>query len=1803
MLKKLHFWLTALVLAFAVPAFAQRTVTLANYNFEDGDAIDNTVITYDYDSTANSTSYWNLQDVPSWTASTSKNGMAGAVFAYGDSIGLGSSSYYPPTTGPDGGEGKALGVVAVWSETAYYTSEEVTLAPGEYTVTIPVYNGSGTATITNLSGVNLADGTTYYASATTYTVGEWTVDTITFTLEDAATATVTLGYTSLGGGSSSNPHLFYDEVAISYEPVVVEVEEGDYYIQVDGEYKFWTRGGAWGTEAVKGEHGVVFTVISNEDGTYKLRTRDRYNATLDDYGYLSGPTGAYTDSYVDYAASWSFEEADADGTYYIVNSNSYYVNFTSYTYNDYSTYYYTSETSDLSSASTFTLLSEEEYATLIQQRIDESAAAAAAAAGLASVTTEEELEAVDLFTEEDCTESITDADCSAGSGWTLTGVGSNGGAWYNNGVLETWNCNGTARQTISGLDEGLYKLTAKAWSCPVLYCYTNTDSVSNVSYLFASTASSEAKKLITLHENDGTAALSPEISELAASTDSTFLNTLYIYVAEGEDLEIGYVQEGNCYCSWTIADDWTLTKLTPANVADITVTSIDPEESTEDDPYVTYTGLSSIQLQASETAYIGEESVIVKNASDEELSASLTKGRGAYVYVALDETITESGYYYVILPEGALVDYNLAYGGDSYGHINAADTLTYYVSVQEPEFYSDPASGDTISSLSTIEITCSTGYLDANYWASDDAVITDAEGDTIATISISDYSYNSDYTGVIYTLDEEIVKAGTYTLTFPAGVFAIDADSWSEYYDSVVVFTYIVDGSEEPAYWITADPEDGSTVKSLSTISITFDDYTSVLFSSTAYVYEASDYEENGTSATMVTYSNSSSYDGNTITIGLKADVTENGDYVVVIKSGKISLSTDGSTYTNTTEAIELYYTVKGVPTGMSVDPADESTIEELSTIVISFSDADTLIFTSYPYIFVYTDEDHSNLYYAEDATTSMGCTNSKGSYTVEGTTVTINFNYSATEAGDYYVRFPSGYFTVDGESIEEVILHYIIEDTSSDDGDDDDDDTTVTITGVTLASGGSYEGLSSGETVQFTIEPASSVGYAFYKIGTTEGGADLKSRSSLTYNSETGYWESEVYSDYTFESGETYYITVAAYATENDYNYGYDALAELSYTITGSGEASSLSSVTLTSLYPANESEIDTSEGDLSVLLAFSDKVNINSTTSFLNLGQGVTYAFSSITGDSSTTGEDGLEYSDYWTLVVSEAYYSIFTDGLTLTVVATDEEGNRVYDSALSQSEDADYTYFLISYYYASETEYLSTDALTITEEDGVVTVASTDGSALGLGSGTATLYDADGNVVAEKLDGESNFDWDNWTGGDAYTYDLSSYLTEDGTYTLVIPAGAITDSDGNGYDEITVTITIGEEEEEASVEDGNYYFKVSGEYQYLQRAGNWGTELTLGSVGTLFTLNNNEDGTFYLTTTDAVAAGSSNIYVTGPTSAYVDASSGAATWSLEDAGDDTYYIVNSNGNYLTGTYYEDTTYGYAYYYIGEATSDAPAFELLSKDEYLESLSARLDDQAAAAAEAAGLSATTVEELETAVANYYVGQETVDYDNFSAIYTNGATGIYAAAAISDPTIEVYNGCGGAEQTISGLTAGLYKVTVNAMSRAFLITSYYTTDDDGNTVATDLVDVSSDAAFIYANDAIDQTGFYTDYEGYLDVNSISDFTTAAEDGAYEKVLYVYVADGEDLTIGFQAPYRTNYEASWTITANWALYLITESEDEANATGISSISTEGTFEPTAIYSVSGQLVRTQATSFEGLNKGIYIVNGQKVLVK
>ena len=201
---------------------------LSNANFSEGDALEEGVCTYNYDMSKNGVEHFGLQEVDGWTANsptdntyidgssiTDADARAGGVYAYGSTAWLGSSGYCPPSTDPDGSsDGQCLGIVSVWGATSYYQSDSITLPAGSYIIYIPTYNSAGTGSITNYTGFVSSDGSiTQYCTSTTYTVGEWTTDSVEFTLTTAVTGHFQFGFKS-GNGSGSTPHLFYDGMTV-----------------------------------------------------------------------------------------------------------------------------------------------------------------------------------------------------------------------------------------------------------------------------------------------------------------------------------------------------------------------------------------------------------------------------------------------------------------------------------------------------------------------------------------------------------------------------------------------------------------------------------------------------------------------------------------------------------------------------------------------------------------------------------------------------------------------------------------------------------------------------------------------------------------------------------------------------------------------------------------------------------------------------------------------------------------------------------------------------------------------------------------------------------------------------------------------------------------------------------------------------------------------------------------------------------------------------------------------------------------------------------------------------------------------------------------------------------------------------------------------------------------------------------------------------------------------------------------------------------------------------------------------------
>ena len=208
--------------AFTMNAWAQTDVTsqyLTNADFEAGTASTaEKIFGYGKDGTP-----YGLQEVQGWeinyvnvdnsTASYPNSGMAGATLAYGSSTTLKGGDKGAPATGVNDATGNCLGFMAVWGCGGYY-SQDVTLPAGIYTMTASFYNQSGTQANTSKTGFITEDKS--YTMPVNTTVGKWVTQSVSFALTAETKGKIAVGYVSTGGGSGANPHIFIDDIKLSY---------------------------------------------------------------------------------------------------------------------------------------------------------------------------------------------------------------------------------------------------------------------------------------------------------------------------------------------------------------------------------------------------------------------------------------------------------------------------------------------------------------------------------------------------------------------------------------------------------------------------------------------------------------------------------------------------------------------------------------------------------------------------------------------------------------------------------------------------------------------------------------------------------------------------------------------------------------------------------------------------------------------------------------------------------------------------------------------------------------------------------------------------------------------------------------------------------------------------------------------------------------------------------------------------------------------------------------------------------------------------------------------------------------------------------------------------------------------------------------------------------------------------------------------------------------------------------------------------------------------------------------------------
>ncbi len=188
---------------------------LQNLLFDEGECTSKTILTYAKDVKDETTQTSGMKEVEGWTLCDTGDAHAAGQFAWNSDCGLGTTDFTSPSSDSEGtSTGGGLGILSCWTSTTHYT-QDVIFPEGTYTLTIAVYNASGTDAIEkNLIGFLADDGTEHYAESKSYPIG-WTTETITFSVGGDTAGKLSLGYTAPNVSSSKMPHLFIDYIKIS----------------------------------------------------------------------------------------------------------------------------------------------------------------------------------------------------------------------------------------------------------------------------------------------------------------------------------------------------------------------------------------------------------------------------------------------------------------------------------------------------------------------------------------------------------------------------------------------------------------------------------------------------------------------------------------------------------------------------------------------------------------------------------------------------------------------------------------------------------------------------------------------------------------------------------------------------------------------------------------------------------------------------------------------------------------------------------------------------------------------------------------------------------------------------------------------------------------------------------------------------------------------------------------------------------------------------------------------------------------------------------------------------------------------------------------------------------------------------------------------------------------------------------------------------------------------------------------------------------------------------------------------------
>ena len=395
--------------------------------------------------------------------------------------------------------------------------------------------------------------------------------------------------------------------------------------------------------------------------------------------------------------------------------------------------------------------------------------------------------------------------------------------------------------------------------------------------------------------------------------------------------------------------------------------------------------------------------VVAKSADCQVVYVSETADYGTECIVTLNNEITESGYYSIILPEGYF-NCGTSSGSGFTIHSNHEAIFSVIVSnstdpVPSMNISVTPAPG-TVASLNEFEFIFN-DYETCNWTYS--AYPTISNG--VNTRNITNLGFATANNGLTASLGAELTEPGTYTVTIPVGAVTFNDDP-DNVNTSEASFVYTIpDASSES---ITITPAEG-TVTSLKTFNILFNNHSEVSWGNGYPTLTTPD----GTVSNVTGVELGVAW--NEVIVNLDEEITADGDYILTLPAGVINYE-DGS---SNTSDFAFHYTIgsgSGKDYTVVANPADGAEVTSLKSVILTFTGMDVVDWA-------YNFEDYDN----EDTTPKAILTKPSGE-TVTMTSSNLSYNdinYNSlglnqlcfifdeeyTEAGTYTLNIEAGFF------------------------------------------------------------------------------------------------------------------------------------------------------------------------------------------------------------------------------------------------------------------------------------------------------------------------------------------------------------------------------------------------------------------------------------------------------------------------------------------------------------------------------------------------------------------------------------------------------------------------------------------------------------------------------------------------------------------------------------------------------------------------------------------------------------------------